>query len=201
MPNAELRYNVDEARYDKRSGAAKTDREGGPQMQERHTTPLKIDEKMLADYPELAVLTLDLPESDGEPLETERERMQINLLLDVLDQHWQDRQDFYAAGNMFLYYFWFYCGVFHGLAVRVDLGQLRDARLIDGEAPDALLVGAAGVSVVEGGELLPDRAPDLLPLQRARDHERPQSRAGVDPARRCDGRRRDRKRAAGRGPP
>ena len=73
-------------------------------MQEKHTTPLKIDEKMLADYPELAVLTLDLPESDGEPLKTERERMQINLLLDVLDQHWQDRQDFYAAGNMFLYY-------------------------------------------------------------------------------------------------
>jgi Uma2 family endonuclease len=73
-------------------------------MKERHTTPLKIDEKMLADYPELAVLTLDLPDSDGEPVETERERMQINLLLDVLDQHWQDRQDFYAAGNMFLYY-------------------------------------------------------------------------------------------------
>jgi Uma2 family endonuclease len=73
-------------------------------MQERHTVPLKIDAKMLADYPELAVLTLDLPESDGEPLETERERMQINLILDVLDQHWQDRQDFYAAGNMFLYY-------------------------------------------------------------------------------------------------
>jgi Uma2 family endonuclease len=73
-------------------------------MQERHTVPLKIDEKMLADYPELAVLTLDLPESDGEPVETERERMQINLILDVLDQHWQDRQDFYAAGNMFLYY-------------------------------------------------------------------------------------------------
>jgi Uma2 family endonuclease len=60
--------------------------------------------KMLADYPELAVLTLDLPESDGKPLETERERMQVNLILDVLDQHWQDRQDFYAAGNMFLYY-------------------------------------------------------------------------------------------------
>ena len=48
--------------------------------------------------PGLAMLTLGLPESDGEPVETERERMQINLFLDVLDQHWQDRQGFYAAG-------------------------------------------------------------------------------------------------------
>jgi hypothetical protein len=49
-------------------------------MQERHTVSLKIDAKMLADDPELAVLTLDLPERDGEPLETERERMQINAM-------------------------------------------------------------------------------------------------------------------------
>jgi Uma2 family endonuclease len=73
-------------------------------MEERQTTSLKIDEKMLAADPDLALLTLDLPESDGEPLETGRERMQINLILDVLDQHWQHRQDFFAAGNMFLYY-------------------------------------------------------------------------------------------------
>jgi Uma2 family endonuclease len=30
--------------------------------------------------------------------------LQINLLLDALAQYWRDRQDFYAAGNMFLYY-------------------------------------------------------------------------------------------------
>jgi Uma2 family endonuclease len=63
-----------------------------------------IDETLLAAHPELAVLALDLPESDGEPMETEREWMQINLLLDSLSYHLRARQDFYAAGNMFLYY-------------------------------------------------------------------------------------------------
>jgi hypothetical protein len=73
-------------------------------MNDRRAVPLKIDEKVLADHPELAMLTLDLPDSDGESMENERERPQINLILDVLYEHWKDRQDFYAAGNMFLYY-------------------------------------------------------------------------------------------------
>lgn len=55
-------------------------------------------------YPELAVLALDLPDSDGEPLDSEQERLQISLMLDALNQHWKDRQDFYTGGNMFLYY-------------------------------------------------------------------------------------------------
>ena len=55
-------------------------------------------------HPELAVLALDLPDSDGEPMENERERFQILLLLDALNQHWKGRQDFYTGGNMFLYY-------------------------------------------------------------------------------------------------
>ena len=55
-------------------------------------------------HPELAVLALDLPDSDGEPMENERERFRILLLLDALNQHWKDRQDFYTGGNMFLYY-------------------------------------------------------------------------------------------------
>jgi hypothetical protein len=42
-------------------------------------------------YPELAVLALDLPDSDGEPMENERERLQISLMLDTLNQHWKDR--------------------------------------------------------------------------------------------------------------
>ncbi len=64
----------------------------------------KLDETFLAAHPELAVLTLDLPDNDGEPMENERDRLQMNLVLDVLDHYWKDRQDFYAAGNMFLYY-------------------------------------------------------------------------------------------------
>jgi Uma2 family endonuclease len=66
--------------------------------------PANIDETLLAAHPELAVLTLDLPDNDGEPMENERDRLQMNLILDVLDHSWKDRQDFYAVGNMFLYY-------------------------------------------------------------------------------------------------
>lgn len=55
--------------------------------------------------PHLEVLeALELPGDDGEPMENERERMQIDLFLDALNQHWRDRDDFYAAGNMFVYY-------------------------------------------------------------------------------------------------
>jgi len=67
-------------------------------------TPIEIDPALLAAHPELAVLTLDLPDSDGEPMENERERLQMLLLLDALEQYWCGRQDFYAAGNMFVYY-------------------------------------------------------------------------------------------------
>lgn len=36
-------------------------------------------------------------------MENEREQFQM-LLRDALMQHWRDRQDFYVAGNMFVYY-------------------------------------------------------------------------------------------------
>ena len=67
-------------------------------------TPIAIDPALLAAHPELAVLTLDLPDSDGEPMENERERLQMLLLLDALEQYWHGRQDFYMGGNMFVYY-------------------------------------------------------------------------------------------------
>jgi Uma2 family endonuclease len=67
-------------------------------------TVTKLDPALLAAHPELAVLALDLPDSDGEPMENERERLQMLFLLDVLEHHWHDRQDYYAAGNMFVYY-------------------------------------------------------------------------------------------------
>jgi Uma2 family endonuclease len=75
-------------------------------MSEERTvqTPAELDPALLATHPELAVLALDLPDSDGEPMENERERLQMLLLLDVLSQHWHDRQDYYAGGNMFVYY-------------------------------------------------------------------------------------------------
>ena len=55
------------------------------------------DPALLEAHPELAVLALELPDSDGEPVENERERLQINLLLDALGQYWRNRHDFYES--------------------------------------------------------------------------------------------------------
>jgi Uma2 family endonuclease len=46
----------------------------------------------------------DLPCDDGEPMETERHRRQMNLLVDSLELAWHDRDDFYAAGDMGLFF-------------------------------------------------------------------------------------------------
>ena len=47
---------------------------------------------------------LKLIDDDGEPLESHWHQAQISLLLAVLTWLWRDRDDFYAAGNMFIYY-------------------------------------------------------------------------------------------------
>ena len=46
----------------------------------------------------------DLIFDDGIPLESNRHRIAMNLLIDSLYQHWRDRSDFFAGGNMFVYY-------------------------------------------------------------------------------------------------
>jgi Uma2 family endonuclease len=46
----------------------------------------------------------DLPCDDGEPMETERHRAQMNLLIDTLRESWRDRADIYVAGNMAIYF-------------------------------------------------------------------------------------------------
>jgi Uma2 family endonuclease len=58
-----------------------------------------VERYILPDFPDI-----DLPEEDGVPLETNWHRVQINLLVDNVKQHWHDRQDFFAGGNMFIYY-------------------------------------------------------------------------------------------------
>jgi Uma2 family endonuclease len=47
---------------------------------------------------------IELPYEDEEPLESHWHRLQINLLGDMVHQHWQGRTDFFAGGNMFVYY-------------------------------------------------------------------------------------------------
>jgi Uma2 family endonuclease len=61
---------------------------------------LKPYEAKIIGFPNLN----DLPEEDGEPLETNWHRAQINLLIDVVTTRWRDRQDFFVGGNLFIYY-------------------------------------------------------------------------------------------------
>ena len=46
----------------------------------------------------------ELPYSDGEPLESETHREQMQLLIETLNAHWATRDDFYCGGNMFVYF-------------------------------------------------------------------------------------------------
>ncbi|MEH2379547.1 MAG: Uma2 family endonuclease [Nostoc sp.] len=46
----------------------------------------------------------DLIFDDGEPLESNRHRIAMNVLIRSLQQTWIDRNDFFTGGNMFIYY-------------------------------------------------------------------------------------------------
>jgi Uma2 family endonuclease len=46
----------------------------------------------------------DLIFDDGEPLESNRHRIAMNALIQALENAWADRNDFFAGGNMFIYY-------------------------------------------------------------------------------------------------
>jgi Uma2 family endonuclease len=76
-----------------------------------------VERYILPDSPDI-----DLPDDDGMPLETNWHRGQINLLIDVIRYRWRDRQDFFAGGNMFIYY------------------SLEQARNRDYKGPDFFLV-------------------------------------------------------------
>jgi Uma2 family endonuclease len=72
------------------------------------TTPFQLDSSQTPapfSQEELAALeALELPGSDGVPLESDRKRLQINLGLESLDEQWKERKYFFAGGNMFVYY-------------------------------------------------------------------------------------------------
>jgi Uma2 family endonuclease len=46
----------------------------------------------------------DLVFDDGEPLESNRHRVAMNLLICSLKHHWAEREDYFIGGNMFVYY-------------------------------------------------------------------------------------------------
>ncbi len=52
----------------------------------------------------LSLPPTNLPYDDGEPLETNRHRIAMNVLIDSLHQAYQGRNDYFAGGNMFVYY-------------------------------------------------------------------------------------------------
>jgi Uma2 family endonuclease len=45
-----------------------------------------------------------LPCDDGEPMETQRHTLQMDLLIEGLDTWLEQREDGYVGGNMFIYF-------------------------------------------------------------------------------------------------
>src|SRR5713226_1079620 len=81
--------------------------------------------------PEVPLPTVELIETDGEPLESSWHRAAIGLLLEVLAWLFRDRDDYYAGGNMFIHF------------------NLKQARTLSYRGPDFFYVN--------GVPRLPDR--------------------------------------------
>ncbi len=61
-------------------------------------------ETALAEEWEPPTPPTDLIFDDGEPLESNRHRIAMNVLIRSLRQAWAERNDFFTGGNMFIYY-------------------------------------------------------------------------------------------------
>ncbi len=90
----------------------------------------------------------ELPTEDGVPLESPWHRSEINLLLESLDYHWQERDDYYAGGNMYVYFSiqqvrnQDYRGPDFFVVTGVDGRKPRDAWIVweeDGRYPDLII--------------------------------------------------------------
>ncbi len=46
----------------------------------------------------------DLIFDDGEPMESNRHRIAMNVLIESINHHFRHRRDYFAGGNMFIYY-------------------------------------------------------------------------------------------------
>jgi Uma2 family endonuclease len=60
--------------------------------------------EVLEAPPEDIFPKVELLETDGEPLESDWHRLEITLLVEAVKYRWRDRSDFYAGGNMFIYF-------------------------------------------------------------------------------------------------
>ena len=59
---------------------------------------------LLEDSWEPPMPPTDLIFDDGEPMESNRHRIAINVLIRSINQAWAERNDFFAGGNMFIYF-------------------------------------------------------------------------------------------------
>jgi Uma2 family endonuclease len=99
------------------------------------------------EYPRIPPSSAELICDDGEPLESARHRQQMTVLIESLEFAWQGRDDFYAGGNMFLYFSEAQSrrNDFRGPDVFVVLNTTRRERRAwvvweeDGRAPDVII--------------------------------------------------------------
>jgi Uma2 family endonuclease len=98
-------------------------------------------------YPRPPPRSAELVCDDGEPMDSARHRQQMQLLIDSLEYAWRDRTDYYAGGNMFLYFSEEQVrnNDFRGPDVFVVLGTTRKERRAwvvweeDGKTPDVII--------------------------------------------------------------
>ncbi|WP_318780926.1 hypothetical protein [Dendronalium phyllosphericum] len=57
-----------------------------------------------APYVTLPPTQAELPYDDGIPMESQRHKMQMDLLIDTFVTWLEEREDGYASGNMFVYF-------------------------------------------------------------------------------------------------
>src|SRR5438105_12893364 len=65
---------------------------------------VQVDNYFPSSLPPLESIPDDLPDSDGEPMETLWHRSEIQVLVESIRVHHRGRTDFFVGGNTFIYY-------------------------------------------------------------------------------------------------
>jgi Uma2 family endonuclease len=65
---------------------------------------ITLEQEEIQNEEDLSLPPQELIFDDGEPLETARHKYSMDLLIDSIYGAWKSRTDFYAGGNMFIYY-------------------------------------------------------------------------------------------------
>ena len=83
----------------------------GPTQLQYSGSEERVQDAYLDDLPDNGIREalerlseLELPAEDGIPLESNWHRIEINLLIDSIHHHWRGRTNYFAGGNMFIYF-------------------------------------------------------------------------------------------------